>query len=404
MELMISPKKLMNPPKSIFRILIYGFMIRLILLIILLIVKLLTDLEPYLYIDDVAYEQLALFYMNNAKSIVDYSVFVNSGASGYLNTFWPWVVSISAYITKSIYTIRFINIILSTFTIYIIYKIVYSLSKDDYTSKLAAKLYAFMPYAIIPSLFPIKDVFIAFSVFYILEIFLRIQIQKKIKFYEVLMVILLLYFLWLTRGAITEFLILICILLVFNRFIKSKKYTYLLIFLVVSAIIFFVFGNQIILSFEEKIAAYFSYSREDSNLALIRIDTLYDFWKFPFTFFFALLQPLSISLQYVNNVSLYSNLLSYLNIIAIPIAIGNMIYIFIKKHNFIYWFTTLILYFSVIVLSLGISRHYMFLLPLTYINFALFVNRSKHKFDIYVFLGSIIIFSFIIFWTIFTII
>lgn len=107
-----------------------------------------------------------------------------------------------------------------------------------------------------------------------------------------------------------------------------------------------------------------------------------ELWKFvyrlPFNYFFATLQPFKLG-WYDQTVSTWMWVISMLNITIYPIAIGNFFYIFHAKKNLLFWLATFGLYIGVISLSLGISRHYLFLLPVEIVNFSLYREKADPR-------------------------
>ena len=80
--------------------------------------------------DDVRYVSGALYYAQNAKSIIDSEAFafafyqVND-FTGFSSDFslWYWFVCICVYLFKSVFVLRIINIIFSALTVYYLYKL-----------------------------------------------------------------------------------------------------------------------------------------------------------------------------------------------------------------------------------------------------------------------------------------
>jgi len=392
MKLVLKQKHIDLPKytnSSLNKTILIGFLVRLFLLIIILFLAEYDIVKPYLFIDDINYEELARRYMSGADHIIDVRVFENIGASGYLTVFWPWVVCITAYIFRTIYAARFINVVLSTLCIGVVYNLTYGISLNKKTALLAAQLVAFMPYSVIACCFAIKDIFLMFGVFYIFNILVRFRNSISIKAREWFFAILLLWAIFNTRGAVLEFMLLVISLYILFYLYERKMYVQLIAFVLTMFIMIFIFSNYVINTFQQKVDDYFYYERVDTAISFLRVDSISQLWKLPLTYFFAMLQPIQIGIGYSADNSLWSNILSYLNISAYPIAIGNMLYFFIKKQNILFWLSSLMMFFSVITLSAAISRHYLFLLPLAYINFSLFKEKAEKSIGTVLMLGSL---------------
>ena len=94
-------------------------------------------------------------------------------------------------------------------------------------------------------------------------------------------------------------------------------------------------------------------------------------FRFPISYFFATLQPFKLH-YFTMTTSFWLTVISLLNISLYPVAISNFLYVFERKHNLLIWLTSLIMYALVISLSLGVFRHYLFLLPVELINASLY--------------------------------
>ena len=63
-----------------------------------------------------------------------------------------------------------------------------------------------------------------------------------------------------------------------------------------------------------------------------------------------------------------------------PVAVGAWLYMFSKKHNLFYWLSSFVMFAAVLMLSLGVSRHYLFMLPTHMINYALYMEETHVNF------------------------
>ena len=353
-----------------------GFFIRLFLLLFILIVG--TEFtSPHFISDDIKYEEIALKYLDAAKGIIDPNMLARI-SKGYKQPFWPIVMCISAYAFRSIYAARFLNIIFSTVCIYIIYRIVQELSNDQKTALKGAKLFAYLPVTIFTCCFPIKDIYITMGVFYAFYLFVLVQNKQVVKKSQILIGVLLLVGVYFARGAVTEMLLIFFGAYILIRFQKNKQYGLFFLGVVAIGVFLYLFKDGILNAFETKLKDYGEDLGTGNGIRLIQIKRISDIYRLPFAYFFASLQPATLNfLASAGASSVWLSIITYLNISIYPIAIGNFLYIFTKKRNAFFWFSTFVMYSAVIILSLGVFRHYLFLLPVEIINYSLFTKEKS---------------------------
>jgi 4-amino-4-deoxy-L-arabinose transferase-like glycosyltransferase len=322
--------------------------------------------------DDVRYETGALYYSQNANSIIDEEVFTYAfeqfgDYTGYSESFsfWYWFVCIVTYLFKYTFVLRIINILFSALTAYYIYKLG-SILFNKKAGKYALIIYSFNPYFLFFPLFLYKDQFIALimvQLFYYLYIYFTSN-KKKYLFY-VLIVLSLITFL---RSGFSILLIASVLVLSFirekeysNRF-KLKKVFYFLLILIIfifCATFYFIDNFDII---QRKLLAYVieRANSESDTIAMFQISSLSDFYKLPFSFIFALLQPINLTSKILS----VSGFVGVINLFGIFLASGNILALFDKKIRGLN-FTWIInaLFIITLITSLGISRHYYFMLP-----------------------------------------
>lgn len=370
-------------------IMIRGLILRLFFLTLVLFLGELNIVDPFFITDDISYELLAKAYIMYANNVVDVNAFSSIGAAGYLTTFWPWVMCISSYLFETVVASRFINIIISSLCIGLIYRITYEISNNLKTSFSAAKLYAYMPLPVMVSCFPIKDIYLTFAVLYVFWILIKFQYSRNIKIGELVFFALLILGSYYTRGAVVELIFLFALAFIVEHYYRRKQYIRITLFILIAISSLFYIGNELFLSFDNKINDYFNVDRENTAISILRIDSIYQIYKLPFTYFIAMLQPAKFSLFTTDSSSFWLSVISYFNLSLYPIAIGNLIYVIVKKQNWLFWITSLIMYCSIIILSLGVFRHYLFLLPISFINYALFCETTKGKYKQCVILSTI---------------
>ena len=226
--------------------------------------------------------------------------------------------------------------------------------------------------------FPIKDIFITLGVLYALYIGLKIYYENQIRIYEYLLVTFMLVCVYLSRGAVTEFILIYYVILFIRRFINKKNHRALVIFAIAILLLGIIFGKTFFSAFSIKIEDYSSTSTaEAGNILSFKINGIGDIYKLPLTYLFASFQPISRHILNVFNADSWLNILAVANVAIYPVSIGNFLYIFSKKKNMLFWLFTAALFCGVIILSLGIFRHYLFLAPIHMINYSLFLEQNR---------------------------
>lgn len=359
-----------------------GFALRLVMLLfIIYVAKEAWDWDVFYIEDDKGFEELAGKYLYNARQLVDVEL-LRKFTRGWQSPFWAYVLCISAKLFGTATAPRYINVVLSTLCIPLIYSLCFEVSGNKKTALTAARLFAFLPFPILVACFPIKDIFITFGVLYAFNLFVRIQCGRKVMAYQVLLCACLLTCIYFTRGAVTEMLLIFLLVYYLQKFYQRKRYLPALLLLIVSVVIFLVFRDTIFLSFEEKIDTYGQYGAEDaSGLNALRVTSAVDLYKLPLAYAFAMLQPLKLELFTIAaDTRPWNTIMSYSNMTMYPVVVGAWLYMFCKKHNLFFWLSGFVMFSAVIMLSLGVSRHYLFLLPLHMINYSLYMEDTHPNF------------------------
>ena len=352
----------------------YGFLLRLFVLVFVLIIA--TGwTDPYFISDDISYDDIARGYLLGARGLFDVQLF-DSLAGGFLQPLWPWVMCLSTYIFRSIYAARVLNIVLSTMCIKEIYNLTLTISGNKKTSLLAARLFAFLPLSVIVCCFPIKDIFLTYAALYAFNTFVKFQKAEKIGVSRFVISAALLVGVYFTRGAVTELMLLFFAVAFISCFIRKRNYIGVISSILICLILFLLFKNSIIEAFDTKLEDYGDYAMMEGG-SIVRMAGVSQLYKMPLAYFWATLQPAKLDFNYATNVTWWLNIMSYLNVSMYPIAVGNFLYIFAKKKNFYFWISSLVMYCAIIYLVLGVFRHYLFLLPVQIINYALFRERRK---------------------------
>ena len=372
---------------SIKNICILGFALRLLMLAIVLFFS--EDVSTGLLgstnlNDDVRYLEIAEAYAKSANFIIDVPVFqstLDSIETGYYHeaftSLWDWVVCILYYILRSEALVKIVNILFAVITV----KCIYDICLEEFgkkTARLASSLYSFLPYPIIFSCFLYKDQFYTMITLMIIRAALRCAGHIKIK--NILWLTLLLTASMLTRSGLVVLVVLAVFIIIYKKGqYKIKSSTVL----IVVPIVLLITGYVLSLSWESiqrKLMAYvyeFTLDSEKDTINFFLIKKPSQIWKYPFSLCFLLFQPLKLSL----NVTCWMDIAGFLNIVSIPIAIGNILYLFafkIKK-DYLYWVFQLF-YFVTIITSLGIVRHQYYLQPFMMIIFSVFFYQTKKKY------------------------
>lgn len=357
-----------------------GLLLRVVVLI--LVVYVMDGMWDVFYLeDDKKYEELGAIYRANANGLVDMELF-DELTIGYAQMFWPFVMCVFAKLTSSIYAGRFINVILSTLCISVVYKLCYEVSGNERTSLTAARLFAFLPFPILVSCFPIKDIYIMLAVMYAFYIFVRVQSGTKVSVFQYVLLIALLVGVYLSRGAVTELMSIFFLIYYLQKLFKAKKYVAALLLLLCAMLIFVMFRSTILASFTTKIDTYGSYyADEATGLNALRVTSMADIYKLPLAYAYAMLQPMKVELFTIaEDTRQWRTVMGYANMTIYPIVVGAWLYMFSKKHNLFFWLSSFVMFSAVLMLSLGVSRHYLFMLPIHMINFALYMEKSNESY------------------------
>lgn len=372
------------------------FVVRLIILILVIIFSnaLGTDLNPAASNpDDRRYEAGAIYYAEAANRLIDEDAFTAAYTSlgdpvGYhlFNWFeytplWYWVVCILVYIFKTIWSVRIFNIILASLTTVYIYKFCCLIGAERMATK-AANLFAFLPYPVIFSCFAYKDQFVMLCFMYLLYRSTQIREQKiqrdRMIGVIVKMCVVALIMLFMRGGVGAVF----CLVIVANaigmnkivgeRGVRSRYILALVPVIIIGAVILAKSYSLIWYKL-----SHYLIGRGDTlsgtTISFLTVNSLKDIYKLPFAYIFSVVMPIGM----FNGIHSWYDILSNVNVIMTPIAIGATLYIFKrnKADNFIYW-CMMFIYLISIIASINIFRHYYSLLPLTLIAYSDFSVKA----------------------------
>lgn len=375
------------------RILILSFSIKILILIALTLINS-GDIGGYnnnsIKSDDFRYVSGAIYYSENAKSLIDKEVFTHAFSrlgdyTGYSTNFslWYWLLCIGAYLFKSIFVLRVMNILFSILTAYYIYKLCLLLFNKK-SANFALIIYSFNPYFVIFPLFLYKDQLITLLMVQLFYFLYSYFISNK-KHYLIYLLLVLVLFSFLRTGFV--FLLGAAILVLFlirekqflnyTNFSKSKNFIYIfgISILLIYTLPFFLVNNFEII--QKKLVAYIIERQISSSdtISLFQISAISDIYKLPFTFVFALLQPVNLTSQ----ISSVSGFVGIINLFGVFLAVGNCLALFDKRiRNLNFTWIINALFIITLISSLGISRHYYFMLPFYVIFLSVFITKKNN--------------------------
>lgn len=357
-----------------------GLILRFVMLIIILYAA--SEYWDIYYLeDDKAFEELAGKYLFNAKSVFDWEL-MEKLAKGWLSPFWAYMLCIASGLMRTIYATRYLNVVLSTLCIVVTYNLCYEVSGSQKTALTAARLFAYMPFPILIACFPFKDIFIMLSTMYAFYVFVRIQNNRKVAIHQYVILSVLLVCVYFCRGGVTELLLMYLLVYYLQKLLREKNYWVALLLLIGAIVVFVAFRNQILSAFMTKLENYdHNAVSEAAGLNAIRVTGLLDIYKLPLAYAFSMLQPMQIELFTIaEDTRPWRTVMSYANITMYPVVLGAWLYTFVKKHNLFFWLSSFAMFTAVIMLSLGVSRHYLFLLPIHMINYSLYMEDTHENF------------------------
>lgn len=288
---------------------------------------------------------------------------------------WYWLVCVFYYIFRDEVFLRLINILFAVFTV----KCIFDVCSHYYGPKagvIASLLYAIMPYPVFFSCFLYKDQL--YTLVTLLLIRKSIHCANKIQIKDILYLTLGIGLsMWMRSG-----LVVLIISIIFVIIYKEGNYKISFIKLLCGILIIcIVVGYFIFLSWESilvKVYAYIlEYSKEEDGIInYFIIKTPFQLYKYPFALLFLLVQPLN----YEFLAKSWMGIAGILNIVGIPIALGNLFYFLNYKleKKYFYWIIQC-LYLLTIVTSLGIVRHHYYLQAFSMIFFAAYIANTRNR-------------------------
>lgn len=362
--------------------------------------------------DDFKYEVGAELFVQNASSPFDVRTFAwafNSVDSSdwtghHLNNpisysvLWYLIVCTLVWITKTKYSIRLFNILLAAITIRYIYNFAEKTWGDRVADK-SVKLFAYLPYPIIFSCFGYKEELVLFCTFYLLSKSVDYRNNEKLGISGILKMLLVAVLLLGIRSGISLILFAVCLAIMFipdprtGVKITVKRILPFAVMLVVAVFAFVMFGGAL----TYKASQYIGEGRGGADtISLLMVNNIKDIWKLPLSYMYSIIMPISLFKPLDSWLSLIDNV----NIIMVPISVGSILYMVLRKKNdsIVYW-GTLGYYLIYVIASLNIFRQYASLLPLNLIFYAAFVTEATaQEKKVFYILSCLMVFVLVVFY------
>jgi hypothetical protein len=168
----------------------------------------------------------------------------------------------------------------------------------------------------------------------------------------------------------------VCFLL--RRWLRERRWGCAALLVCCTLLVLLWSRDRIFDELSAKLTAYSGYAYLDSNVSRLQMRSLRELWKLPLSYLWATLQPLRLPLLGSTGAGLWWELLATLNLSLLPVAVANAAYLLTKKHDRLFFLLSTLGYLAVTALSLGVFRHYLFLLPLENLHAALYLTSERH--------------------------
>ena len=349
----------------------------------------------YLYIDDWKYENYAMIYSNISNGIFDLDAMrrTDSLIGGVkVAQFFFRYNAVLYNLTNSTFLLRISNVIISSLTVLPLY----SLTKEVISKKaanIATIIYIILPYHVIMSIFVFKDIMMVFFFASALYFIVKYLKNGKLNFIGLLLSILPLP--WI-RDGLALFILLLLFIFAFIRFYeRNEKLRAVFIFIapIIIILLLFVFRDtfKLLLS---RVDFYMAHGRiEGGGINFIRIDSLKQLYKLPFTWIFSTFFPISTNINWNE----WSELLMNLNYTLLFLSPAYLLYILFQKKSKVEWLfflPLLALHLAVITLVINIPRHYYFLHFYMIMGAAAFFSKLNKPKPLYAYLALSLIYIF----------
>lgn len=336
------------------------------------------------YHDDDKYTRVAQQYALTARNIVDVKAFneaaVMAGehyAERSRENFWFWFCSLAIYVFRTDLAIRLANILFSVLSVGLIYHYA-RLLYGEKSARLASRMFAFFPYPSIFSCFAFKDTFVLLLLLYFFYQMAKFRSEGKISKKEITVSILTLFLIENMRNGLSFILLMIaqCVFLIAFFQKDRQRLSFRTLFILIFLLAIDVYGaRQAIGVIVEKASVYLAPRTGNTlgNIGWLSISSFSDLFKFPLLYLLVQILPL----HFFGLVRSWSDVIGFANIVMLPVAIGNFIYLlFCKKSEKIIYWASMFLILLVSIMSLGVFRHFYCLLPFFMITFSEFVSKG----------------------------
>ncbi len=380
------------------RALVYrGVIIRLVLL--LLIYAMAEEFGLYFMPedtvhDDFKYIQCAKYYVEQSSSLWDYNAFADAAASvrQYVSinneNFWFIYNCILMKIFRGEYIIRLLNILYAGISIGLLYDLTERLYDNESAVK-AAGLLAYMPYPVVFCCFPFKDQFVMMILLYFFNFVWKYK-ENKCSVKDYIIIALHITVIHFTRSGLDMMMIaFIGLYVIIDSFRRNRLNFKTISIIIMLAFVLMVGGSALLGKVIYKLGSYLG-GRNYSGSRIMRymaISSPLDVIKLPFSYAIVALLPVDFNVS----IKTWYGMIARINVIAIPIVLGNVVQMIKKKTDMVFYWGTMFFYFSTLIMSTMIYRHYFCLLPISYMHFSYYWNRENRSFKQAIGLASIIL-------------
>ena len=205
------------------------------------------------------------------------------------------------------------------------------------------------------------------------------QVGETIKARQIVLCLSMLVGVYFARGGVVEFIGLVAGLFVASRFYKEKKYSYLALSGVVAIVGLFYMWDNIQAAFDMKLENTDGVAGLANGLRMVQMQNPTEIYKIPLQYLFSMLSPFSLDYFGWTSDFSWSRLMGVLNVSLYPIAFGSLFYLFMRKHNTLFYYATFSVYIAITAMVLAISRHYFFLFFIHAVNFACFWDKDNKQ-------------------------
>lgn len=388
-----SIKSFIKKNENILLFFAFAILIRLSMLTVYYLFQ--DTLGTYLYIDDWKYENYAMIYSNISNGLFDLDAMnqTDSIIGGVkVAQFFFRYNAVLYKLTNSTFLLRFSNVLISSAVVFPLNSLTREVISDK-AANIATLLYIILPYHVIMSVFVFKDIMMVF--FFTSALYFVVRYFKTGKLNIIGLFFSLLPLPWI-RDGLALFVLLLLFLFSFFRFYDRNKNLRVLFVIaapIVLMVLLFVFRDTFNLLLS-RVEFYMENGRvEGGGINFIRIDTLAQLYKLPFTWIFSTFFPISTDIYWTQ----WSDIIMNFNYTLLLISPAYILYMIFQKKSKIEWlfFLSLLgLHLAVITLVINIPRHYYFLHFYMIMGASAFFEKLKSPKPMYAYLATALIYIF----------